>query len=124
MKLSAFSIAAALLLVQVVSAFAPTGLVGARTSALRAATELKPEPEGGDEVPAVKTMEGSRLKNMGVVEEVTNENGPVYKFWLTASAKGALVKELNTQVLKDASKKANFPGFRKVSIITCQDWSM
>ena len=27
---------------------------------------------------------------------------------------GALVNEIRTQILKDASKKANFPGFRKV----------
>ena len=81
---------------------------------LHAAVELKPEPEGGDEVSAVKSMDGSRLKNMGAAEGIQNDDGTVYKFWLTATAKGALIKELHNQVLKDASKKANFPGFRKV----------
>lgn len=73
-----------------------------------------PEPEGGKEITAVKSMDGSRLKNMGAAEEIKNDDGTVYKFWLTASAKGALIKSLYNQVLKDASKKANFPGFRKV----------
>merc|ERR1711976_729906 len=50
---------------------------------------------------------------MGEVEGKSQEDGPVYKFWLSATAEGALIKGLNTQVLKDAAKKANFPGFRK-----------
>lgn len=78
------------------------------------AVELVPEPEGGDEITSLKTMEGSRMKNMGEAEGAKDDDGTVYKFWLKATAKGSLVKELNTKVLKDAAKKANFPGFRKV----------
>jgi hypothetical protein len=114
MRFSVFSVAAALFCVDAVSAFAPTSVVGTRSFALNAAVELKPEPEGGEEVPMVKTMEGSRMKDMGVAEGVTSEDGEVHKFWLQATAQGALIKELNTQVLKDAAKKADFPGFRKV----------
>ena len=122
MRLSIFTVAAALLLVERVSAFAPNVVAGGtRTFALNAAVELKPEPEGGEEVPAVKTMEGSRMKNMGEATGVKNENGPVFKFWLTASAQGALIKELNTRVLKDAAKKADFPGFRKVGFYDNSD---
>ena len=76
--------------------------------------ELEPEPEGGEELTAIKTMPGSRMKNMGEVQGVTNDEGTVYDFWMTASVEGAIIKEINTKVLKDASKKANFPGFRKV----------
>jgi hypothetical protein len=114
MRISVFSIAAALLLVQAASAFAPPVVASTRTFALNAALELKPEPEGGEEVLAVKTMEGSRMKNMGVSQGVKSDMGTVYQFWVSVTAQGALVKELNTKVLKDASKKAEFPGFRKV----------
>ncbi len=107
------SVVAAIFFAETVSAFAP--IAATRTViSLHAAVELKPEPEGGEDVPIVKTMDGSRMKKMGVADGVKNEDGVVYKFWLTATAQGALIKELNTQVLKDASKKANFPGFRKV----------
>ena len=77
------------------------------------AVELKPEPEGGEEVP----MPGSRMKNMGEVAGMMggdDKDQQAYKFWLTAEATGALIKDIHTRVLKDASKKANFPGFRKV----------
>lgn len=84
------------------------------------AVELTAEPEGGEELEAVKTLEGSRAKNMGEVEGMKNDDGVVYNFWITATAEGALIKELNTQVLKDASRKANFPGFRKVRKIFCR----
>jgi Bacterial trigger factor protein (TF) len=77
------------------------------------AVELKPEPEGGEEVTAVKTMAGSRMKNMGQATGVKSDLGTVYSFWMQATVNGALIKDLNTQVLKDAKKKANFPGFRK-----------
>ena len=81
------------------------------------AVELTPEPEGGEELTSVSTMAGSRMKNMGEASGVTGEGGQqAYKYWLTAEVAGALVKEINTRVLKDASKKANFPGFRKVCI--------
>merc|ERR1719223_795407 len=56
------------------------------------------------------------MKNMGEVEGVKEDEGTVYKFWLTATAEASLIKEYNTQILKDAAKKANFPGFRKGQI--------
>mmetsp|Transcript_87126 Transcript_87126/g.251281 ORF Transcript_87126/g.251281 Transcript_87126/m.251281 type:complete len:216 (-) Transcript_87126:24-671(-) len=117
MKLSIPLVASAMMLMMAaatVSAFTPqfpTRTISITT--LNAAVELKPEPEGGDELTAVKSMDGSRMKNMGPAEKIKNDDGTVYKFWLKATAKGALIKELHNQVLKDAAKKANFPGFRK-----------
>lgn len=49
---------------------------------------------------------------MGAVD---GEDG-VHSFWLTAVADGAKIKELRQQTEKEASKKANFPGFRKGQI--------
>ena len=73
------------------------------------AAELKPEPEGGEELTKMSSsMERSRMKNMG-----PGEGEGVYKFWLSATADGAQVKQLRQQTEKEASKKANFPGFRK-----------
>jgi hypothetical protein len=83
------------------------------------AVELAPEPEGGEEVTALKTMQGSRMKNMGKVKGAKDDDGTVHKFWLMATAEGVLVKKLNTDVLKDAAKKAEFPGFRKVGRHVC-----
>jgi hypothetical protein len=88
-----------------------------RNSMSLSAVKLTPEPEGGEELTPQSTMEGSRMKNMGEAEGVNDDDGTVYKFWLQATAQGALVKQLNTKVLKDASKKAEFPGFRKVRIL-------
>ncbi|KAG7349750.1 bacterial trigger factor-like protein [Nitzschia inconspicua] len=76
-------------------------------------TELVPEPDGGTVLTAVKTMEGSKMKNMGENPEITSKDGQVYKFWLTAKVEGSLVKEIHGEVLKQSAKKANFPGFRK-----------
>jgi FKBP-type peptidyl-prolyl cis-trans isomerase (trigger factor) len=54
------------------------------------------------------------MKNMGETSGVKSENGAiVYKFWLKARAEGALLKDIHSTVLRDAAKKANFPGFRK-----------
>ena len=117
MKLLILSIAAGLLSSQTVSGFAPRVIPGCTAVTLKAAVELKPEPEGGEELTAVKTMAGSKMKNMGAAEKAKSDDGTVYKFWLQATAHGPLIKELNTQVLKDAAKKANFPGFRKVGWI-------
>uniref|UniRef100_A0A7S1Z771 Trigger factor ribosome-binding bacterial domain-containing protein n=1 Tax=Trieres chinensis TaxID=1514140 RepID=A0A7S1Z771_TRICV len=83
--------------------------------------DLAPEPEGGEELTAVDTMAGSRMKVMGETEtddpNVKAEDGStVYDFWLTAEADGTLIKEVRTRVSKDASRKANFPGFRKGQI--------
>lgn len=48
------------------------------------------------------------MKNLGAEEEED-----VYIFWLSASAPGEKVKKFRIQTEKEASKKANFPGFRK-----------
>ena len=46
-------------------AFLGPGPIGTRSSALSmAAVELKPEPEGGEELTAISTMAGSRMKKM------------------------------------------------------------
>ena len=85
------------------------------------ATELEPEPEGGEEMTAVKTMDGSRMKNMGEQSDISSDDGAVYKFWLTANVEGALVKEVHTEVLKQSAKNANFPGFRKGQVVRACD---
>mmetsp|Transcript_22644 Transcript_22644/g.34307 ORF Transcript_22644/g.34307 Transcript_22644/m.34307 type:complete len:208 (-) Transcript_22644:73-696(-) len=73
------------------------------------AAELTPEPEGGEELTKVtSSMEGSRMKNMGA-----GDDEGVYKFWLSATADGAQIKKIRTTTEKEASRKANFPGFRK-----------
>jgi hypothetical protein len=78
---------------------------------------LQPEPEGGEEISSIDTMPGSRMKNMGTVGEEQQEGEEqAYTFWLEAEADGKLIKEYRIQVEKDASKKANFPGFRKGQI--------
>jgi len=97
------------------SAFVTQPTFSGRSAFVLNAVELVPEPEGGEEIQAVSTMPGSRMKNMGEAPEVKAEGGTVYNFWLTAQAGGPLIKTINTRVLKDASKKAEFPGFRKVS---------
>ena len=86
------------------------------TVARQMGVELEPEPEGGEELTPLSTMEGSRVKNMGECAEGSKgEDGEtVFDFWLTAIADGGLVKKLRAQVSKDAAKNANFPGFRKV----------
>jgi len=76
------------------------------------AAELIAEPEGGEELTKISTsLPGSRMKNLGAEDEEG-----VYKFWLSATADGGMVKRFRLQTEKDASKKANFPGFRKVRI--------
>lgn len=94
-----------------------SSLLSSRSSALNA-VELVAEPEGGDELDAVVPMTNTRMKNMGTADDdSTSEDGlPIYKFWLTSEADGTYIKEVRTKVLKDASKKANFPGFRKGQI--------
>lgn len=79
---------------------------------------LQPEPEGGEEISSIDTMPGSRMKNMGASGDEQQQEGEaqVHTFWLEAEADGKLIKEYRIQVEKDASKKANFPGFRKGQI--------
>lgn len=115
MRLFIGTILAVSLFTQSVSGFVPIAVTKS-VMVLNAVVDLKPEPAGGEEIVAVKSMDGSRMKNMGVAEGVKNDDGIVYKFWLMATAQGDLIKELNAQVLKNASKKANFPGFRKVRL--------
>ena len=87
------------------------------------AAELTPEPEGGEELSKVSSssLPDSRMKNLGAAEE-NNADGDVYTFWLSAVASGSEVKKLRMQTEKEASKKANFPGFRKVSWSTLLKW--
>ena len=78
------------------------------------AYELIPEIDGGEELVALSTSPVSRMKTLGEVAGMTSKDGKVCKFWMTAVGEGALIKEYRATLLKDASKKANFPGFRKV----------
>ena len=103
------------------SAFSPTHQAfSARTtfsSSQLMAYELKPEPEGGEEIESIDTMNGSRMKNMGLAEGIKDEDGEdAFTYWLSAEADGKMIKEFRVQVEKDASKNANFPGFRKGQI--------
>jgi hypothetical protein len=112
MKFSFFTIS--LLFAAECSAFVSKPSFSVRTPVVLNAVELTPEPEGGEDLTALKTLEGCRVKNMGEAASVKRDDGTVYSFWITATAEGALIKELHTKVLKDASKEAKFPGFRKV----------
>jgi len=88
-------------------AFVPVRNAHQRT--LLRVAELKPEPEGGEELNKFSfSLPDSRLKNLG-----PDGGGGVYKFWLTAKADGKTIKKLRDQTEREASKKANFPGFRK-----------
>lgn len=93
-------------------AFIPVRNAHQRT--LLRVAELKPEPEGGEELKRVSSsLPDSRVKNLG-----PDEGEGVHKFWLTAKADGKTIKKLRDQTEREASKKANFPGFRKVGVIT------
>ena len=78
----------------------------------RIASYLAAEPpEGGEELTKVSSsLPGSRMKNMGK----DDEDG-VFKFWLSATAEGEKIRTLRVQTEREASRKANFPGFKKVS---------
>ena len=81
------------------------------------AYELKPEPEGGDVIQSIgDSMPGSIMKNMGPADDVKGEDGPVSTYWVSTEADGEMIKKFRIQVEKDASKNANFPGFRKGQI--------
>lgn len=65
--------------------------------------------EGGEDLAKMSSsLPGSCMKNMGADEE-----DGVFRFWLSATAAGEKVKKLRTQCEREASRKANFPGFRK-----------
>lgn len=86
-----------------------------RTTTIHATVPLKPEPEGGEELTKVSSsfLPNSRMKNMGLATDISND-GDVFNFWLSAVADGDKIKKFRVQTEKEASKKANFPGFRKV----------
>jgi hypothetical protein len=75
--------------------------------------ELDPEPEGGEILTPRTSIPGCQMKQMDEVKK-SKSGDLAYSFWMSAQAEGALIKEIRTQILKDASKKANFPGFKKV----------
>jgi hypothetical protein len=82
-----------------------------------AVVELEAEPEGGIELTAQSaTLPGCRMKQMDELKDMKSNIGTPYQFWMTAQVEGELIKTIQTKILKDASKKANFPGFRKVSV--------
>ena len=76
--------------------------------------ELVAEPEGGEELTALSSIDGARMKNMGANDELKSDDGPVYQFWMKAVAEGKMTDEFRIQILKESKAKANFPGFRKV----------
>ena len=88
----------------------------AHASQLKMAIDLEAEPEGGEEIEAVDTMAGSRMKNMGIVDKKAEDGSDAFSFWMTAEADGQMIKKYRDQVSKDAAKNANFPGFRKGQI--------
>ena len=116
MKSCMLIIAAALCWLPLASAFVAPSPFRHRVTAtsLLAAVELEPEPQGGEEIVTQNTVPGCRIKKMAAAPELKSEDGDVYEFWLTAIAEAAMIQEIRTTILKDASKKANFPGFRKV----------
>jgi hypothetical protein len=98
-------------------ATAASAMASMTSTLLRATSttvELKPEPEGGTELRklSLSSLPGSRMKNLGPDGNGVDD-ADVCKFWLTASADGAQIKKLRDQTEREASKKANFPGFRK-----------
>ena len=58
------------------------------------------------------------MQSQGENSKLKSPDGTVYNFWLLSVAEADLIKEIRGQILKDASKKANFPGFRKVSVVS------
>jgi hypothetical protein len=92
----------------------PAAVVGTGW-ALSMAYDMTPEAEGGEELTPNSSLPSCRMKKMEARPDIRSDIGPVSKFWLTAQADGTMIKEYRKQLLKDASKKANFPGFRKVS---------
>lgn len=79
---------------------------------------LEAEPEGGEELTIIDSMPGCRMKNMGEDTETKSddEDSTVYNFWFTATVEASLIKSVRNSIEKDASKEANFPGFRKGQI--------
>jgi hypothetical protein len=93
----------------------PSVVAVVSTALSMAAYAMTPEAEGGEEMTPNSSLPSCRMKKMEARPDIRSDIGPVSKFWLTAEADGTMIKEYRKQLLKDASKKANFPGFRKVS---------
>jgi hypothetical protein len=82
---------------------------------------LFPEPSGGIELqpllPNTSSIGISRMKQLDTVVPTSSSSSstgsPVYEFWMTTYTDGKTIQEIRQTILKDASKKANFPGFRK-----------
>jgi hypothetical protein len=107
MKFSTCFTLTASLLITSTSAFMvvqPMGVVSASKLSM-AEVPLEPEPEGGEELTALSSMEATRMKNMGEASGMTSDEGlPVYNFWLQSIAQGELVKEYKVNMLKEAKK--------------------
>jgi hypothetical protein len=102
------------------SAFAPIAVTSyTRACTLTMAVELTPEPEGGEELHAISTLVETRMKNMGEADGVTSDEGTVYQFWLSTIAEGEMIKQIRTQVLKDASKNVCFCNRKQLQCLFC-----
>lgn len=92
------------------ASFAPVASTNIkRACPLNMAVDLTPEPEGGEELTTSTSIGDTRMKNMGEFEGETSEevDGTVYKFWLTTTAEGELVKKTRTQLSKEAAKNVS-----------------
>jgi Bacterial trigger factor protein (TF) len=82
---------------------------------------LFPEPPGGIEIqpliPNTSSIGVSRMKQLDTELPPSSSSSltgsPIYQFWMTTYSDGKSIQEIRQTILKDASKKANFPGFRK-----------
>jgi len=90
--------------------------------------ELKPEPETGTDVAVLASIGADnvrsdgfvvRLKDLGEVDsddeayDLEEEIGAkAHNFWLSAIAEGEEIQKFRMALEKDATKNANFPGFR------------
>lgn len=83
-------------------------------AAAAAAVALEPEPAGGIELSSGTSIASCRVKQLEEAPSVKSEGA--FQFWMTAPAEGKLIQEIRSTILKDAAKKANFPGFRKVCV--------
>ena len=70
-----------------------------------AQVELIPEPEGGQELIPLNTMDGTRFKLVDKVDSLTSDDGTVYKFWMQTVAKGELIQQFKMDILKESKKK-------------------
>jgi hypothetical protein len=120
------------------TAFTSVGVSSMSSSHAVAAVALEPEPPGGIELQPIGTTvtANSRVKQLTILDDRPDDDvvgggvpsaskkknnnnerrpiAPAFSFWMTTSADGKLIQEIRQTILKDASKKANFPGFRKV----------